>query len=324
MTNQTSHNFDRLTDIINQSKKVLIASHHRPDPDAVASVLVFHYLLKNKQIESVPYLPEKPTENLSFLPGFADIITDVSSFIPDTLICLDYGDFKRMELPQNIASLDESRIVTIDHHPESDQRGDIKIIKPEYSSTAEIIYHWMKYANIEINQELATLLLSGIFADSGGFSHVSTSPKTLNVVSDLLLKGVSMQKIARNTLNFQKPLHISRAWGHVLTRTQVDEKTGLAYSWITPDEMLNFKVSIVDFDGITNIIAAASLINLGLFMVEYEKGKVKGSLRSEPRSRQNVGEMVKGLGGGGHPYAAGFDQDGTADEILKKVLNLIQ
>jgi phosphoesterase RecJ-like protein len=316
--------FQKVGELLRKAKRVLIAAHQNPDPDAVASVLAFHYVLKRRNLESLPYLPDQPSRNLSFLPGFFEIRTEIDSFDPDTLLCLDYGDFKRLRLPQRILTKDDCHIITIDHHLESDQRGEVKILEPGCSSTSEIIYHWLKQENAEINKDIATLLLTGIFSDSGGFCHVSTSPQTLNIVSELLLKGVSLNRIARYTLDFQKPLNISRAWGQVLARTKLDQKTGLAYSWITPEDLARFEVSSADFDGITNIISAASFVNLGLFMVEYKKGKVKGSMRSEPSGGKNAAEIVKALGGGGHPYAAGFSQEGSVDEILKKVLNLLE
>jgi phosphoesterase RecJ-like protein len=227
-------------------------------------------------------------------------------------------------LPVHISERIDCRIVTIDHHLESDQRGEIKVLAPEASSTCEIIYRWLKYANVEINQDIATLLLTGIFSDSGGFCHVSTTSQTLNIVSELILSGASLNKIAKQTLDFSKPLNLSRAWGYVLARTKLDEATGLAYSWVTPADLNKFEANLVDFDGITNIISAVSRINVGLFLVEYENGKVKGSLRSEPVGGKNVAQIVKPLGGGGHPYAAGFNQEGTVEEVLKKVLNLIK
>jgi len=315
--------FEQIDQILRGAQKILIASHEHPDPDAVSSVLALHYVFKNKALSSFPYLPTSPTKNLSFLPGFFDIKTGVEAFIPDTIFCLDYGDFHRLRLPEHILG-DNCRIVTIDHHPESDQRGEIKVLEPAASSTSEIIYYWLKYAHIEIDKDMATLLLTGIFSDSGGFCHVSTTPKTLNIVSELLLKGVSLNKIASHTLDFQKPLDISRAWGHVLSHIKLDRETGLAYSWVTPEDLNKFGATLVDFDGITNIISAVSNINLGLFLVEYEKGKIKGSLRSEPSGGKNVAQMVKTLGGGGHPYAAGFNQEGTVEEVLKKVLKLVK
>jgi len=258
------------------------------------------------------------------LPGFLDIETEIKSFEPDVIFCLDYGDFKRLKLPEYLSIKDSCRIVTIDHHLESDQRGEIRILETKASSTSEIIYSWLKYVNIEINQDLATLLLTGIFSDSGGFCHVSTTSQTLNIVSELLLKGASLNKIASQTLDFSKPLNLSRAWGYVLARIKLDQETGLAYSWVTPADLNRFEANLVDFDGITNIISAVSRINVGLFLIEYENGKVKGSLRSEPAGGKNAAQIVKALGGGGHPYAAGFNQEGTIEEVLKKVLNLIK
>jgi len=323
MDNSLNLPFQKIGELLKRVKRILIASHQNPDPDAVASVLALHYVFQKRNLETFPYLPNQPASNLSFLPGFFEIKTKIDSFDPQALFCLDYGDFQRLRLPEHILQKQDCSLVTIDHHLAGDQRGEIKILEPAYSSTSEILYHWLKYENIEINKDLATLLLTGIFSDSGGFCHVSTSPQTLNIVSDLLLKGVSLNKIAKNTLDFQRPLNLSRAWGQVLARTQLDDKTGLAYSWITLEDLDKFQVGMVDFDGIANIIAAASFSNLGLFLVEYEKGKVKGSLRSEPSDGKNAAEIVKALGGGGHPYAAGFSQEGSIEETLKKVLNLI-
>jgi len=316
--------FQGIGEILKGAKKILIASHYNPDPDAVSSVLALNYVFKNMGLLSLPYLPNHPPKSLSFLPGFSDIQTEVKSFEPDVIFCLDYGDFRRLRLPEHLLMNKSCRVATIDHHLESDQRGEVKLLETEASSTSEIIYRWLKYANVEINQDIATLLLTGIFSDSGGFCHVSTSPQTLNIVSELLFKGASLNKIAKQTLDFSKPLNLSRAWGYVLARTKLDEATGLAYSWVTPEDLDRFEANMVDFDGITNIISAVSRINVGLFLVEYENGKVKGSLRSEPIGGKNVAQIVKTLGGGGHPYAAGFSQEGTVEEVLKKVLNLVK
>lgn len=309
------------------AKNVLIASHQNPDPDAVSSVLAVHYALQKKGLGSLPYLPDQPAASLSFLPGFFDIKTELDyleSFEPDVLFCLDYGDFKRLRLPDRLLRKSNCRIITIDHHLESDQRGEIKVLSPKASSTSEIIYHWLKYENVDINQDIATLLLTGIFSDSGGFCHVSTTSQTLNIVSELLLRGASLNQVARQTLDFSKPLNLSQAWGQVLSRTKLDQETGLAYSWVTTEDLSKFDAGSADFDGIANIITAVSRINVGLFLVEYENGKVKGSLRSEPAGGKNVAQIVKSLGGGGHHYAAGFNQEGTVEEVLKKVLNLIK
>lgn len=324
MTNNLSLQFQKMNEILRGAKRVLIASHNNPDADAVSSALLSHYVLRTMNLESFPYLPDLPSKNLSFLPGFSDIRTQIDSFDPDVLLCLDYGDFRRLRIPEHILAKDNCRIITIDHHLQSDQRGEVKILEPGFSSTAEILYYWLKYENIDINRDIANCLLTGIFSDSGGFFHTTTTPKTLSIVSELLSKGVSLDEIARQTLNFKKPLNLSQAWGQILSRIQLDEEKELAYSWFSLDDFEKFGVDITDFDGITNLISTSSKVNLGLFLVEYERGKIKGSLRSEPHGGRNVAEIVRSLGGGGHTYAAGFVQEGTIENVLKKVLNLLE
>ncbi len=326
MSDSLAKKFQEIDILLKDARRVLVASHQRPDPDAVSSVLLLHYLFKKEGLESLPYLPDQPPKNLSYLPGFFEIKSHSflvgAGFEPDIIFCLDYGDFRRLQLNQQFWN--ERRIITIDHHLESDQWGQIKIIEPEFSSTSEIIYHWLKYKNIAIDKEMAICLLTGIISDSGGFRHVCTSSETLNIVSELLLKGVSLSFVARRALAVDRPLNISQIWGRILSRTKLDRETGLAYSWITFEDFEKFKVGFADFGGIANLISAGSRVNLGLFLVEYEKGKIKGSLRSESHGGRNVAKIAKALGGGGHPYAAGFQQEGTIEEVLKKVINLIE
>lgn len=322
MFNSLLHQFQQIDKLLKKGGKILIASHQNPDADAVASVLVLHYLFKKKNLESFPYLPDPPPKNLSFLSGFFEIKTEFS-FQPDLLFCLDYGDFRRLDFSAQ-QFLEERKIITIDHHLKSNHRGEIQIIEPKFSSTTEIIYQWLKYQNIEIDKEIAIYLLTGIISDSGGFFHHSTSAQTLKVVAELLLKGISLNKIIHQTLIFNKSLNISRAWGQILSRAKLDKETGLAYSWLNFEDFQKFGGRMIDFEELPNFISYGSFLNLGLFLIEYEKGKIKGSLRSTFPGRKDVFKIAKTLGGGGHSYAAAFLRAGTIKETLKKVLNLIK
>ena len=138
MINNLSLQFQRMNELLRGAKRVLIASHNNPDADAVSSSLLSHYVLKTMNLESFPYLPDLPSKNLSFLPGFFDIRTQIDSFDPDVLLCLDYGDFRRLRIPERILAKDNCSIITIDHHLQSDQRGDIKILEPGFAATYEM------------------------------------------------------------------------------------------------------------------------------------------------------------------------------------------
>lgn len=320
----------QIKELLKRAKSVLIASHENPDPDAVGSVLALHQVFKKMGLKSSCYSPNPPPKYLKFLPDFFEIQIknetkrdlDFSNF--DFFFCLDYGDFRRLHLPD---SLHQRKLITIDHHL-GDQRGEIKIIHPEISSTAEIIYNLLKEIKTEINKDIATCLLTGMVFDTGLFSHFSTSSQTISITADLLSKGVPFTKIIRHALNpgFQPHLfsQYAKIWGKVLSRIKFDEKTGLVYSWISYEDFKEYRDSLPDLTRILSIISSAFPASLTLFLVEYKKGEVRGSLRSEPFKGKNVASLATALGGGGHLYAAGFKQKGTIEEVLKKVMELIE
>jgi nanoRNase/pAp phosphatase (c-di-AMP/oligoRNAs hydrolase) len=51
-----------------------------------------------------------------------------------------------------------------------------------------------------------------------------------------------------------------------------------------------------------------------MLLCEYQPGKIKGSLRSEPHKGVDVSAVAKRLGGGGHKLAAGFEVEGCLVE----------
>src|SRR3989344_2904357 len=130
MSNNLNEQFKQIGELLKGAQKVLIASHENPDPDAVSSVLTLHNIFKKDGLESFPYLPNPAPKNLNYLPGFFEIKQEIDDFEPDILFALDYGDFKRLKLPEHILNK-QINIVTIDHHAESDQRGQVKILEPE-------------------------------------------------------------------------------------------------------------------------------------------------------------------------------------------------
>ncbi len=302
--------FQQIDELLKKAENILIASHENPDPDAVGSVLALRLALKAGHI----YLPDPPSPALNFLPGFNEIKTFVPSIDFDLIFCLDYGDFKKLRLPEGI----KGEIITIDHHLESDQRGSIKIVEPSLSSTSEIIYLWLKDS---ITKDIATCLLAGIISDSGGFSHISTSSQTLKIASRLLSMGAPLPKIVQKTLSLEN-INCSKIWAQALSRVTEDKENGLTFSWVSHEDIQRCQAEISDIDGIASLISNASSTNLSLFLVEYKKGEIKGSLRSEPYRGKGVVALAKALGGGGHLYAAGFRQKGTIEEVLKNVYKL--
>jgi phosphoesterase RecJ-like protein len=333
MNSNLGEKFQQINEALKDAKKVLVASHEYPDPDAVGSVLALRQILKSLGKEVFCYLPTPAPGSLNFLPGFFDI--NPAAFVDkrrgvdiDLFFCLDHGDFKRLRLPQDI---DDEKIITIDHHLERDQRGKIKIIEPKLSSTAEIIFLWLQIcpplpivSYETINKEIATCLLTGIISDTGCFSHICTSEQTMKIVSHLLLKGAPLSKIVNKVFGLHNPQSASGIWGKALSRLTYHQQTGLVYSWLYENDLQEPGIEPSDLAGISSFISTIPEAKLALFLTERKQGEIEGSLRTEPYKKRTVAPLAEALGGGGHAYAAGFHQQGTIEDVLKKVINLLE
>src|SRR5699024_4703534 len=76
--------------------------------------------------------------------------------------------------------------------------GDINIISPSSSSTAEMIYKLINYMNIIIDDDIATCIYTGISTDTGRFMYSNTSYETHLIVADLIKIGIDINKINMN------------------------------------------------------------------------------------------------------------------------------
>jgi bifunctional oligoribonuclease and PAP phosphatase NrnA len=327
--------FKKINEILEKTSRVLIASHENPDADAVGSALALRQVLKKKKISSFVYLPDSPPGNFNFLPGFFEI----KNILPEkkdfgTVFFLDYGDFRRLRMPDDFRREKKGRtLITLDHHI-GDQVGEIKVIDTKSSSTAEIIYWWLKDfspLNEIIDRDIAECLLTGIVMDTGGFSHVSTGSKTFQASSGLLSKGASLSKIVNRVFSSSSigETGYIQVMGKILGRIKIVPGSSLVYSWISKEDLKTDPRLLSKLNGISSIISKESTCHYALFLVEYEDGKIKGSLRSEPfkftgEKQKRVDKIAQKLGGGGHPYAAGFKQEGSIKEVLRRVIKLVQ
>ena len=320
-----SKEFDEVGRLIQQKRRILLATHERPDGDALGSMIAMFSVLspyggspEGRGKEVVMFSKDAVPSQLEFLPYSDQIVHDVAHFIPDLFLGFDYGDFLRLGIQER--TLQQAVIVTFDHHPFFKQKGDVIIIDSSVSSTCELVYHFLRKAGYRISSRTATALLTGIFTDTGGFAHVNTTFQTLRVAGDLLRYGISLPKIQKHTFSSKSPSSL-RVWGHALRRIVRDPVLEMAYVAISFEDFEKFGALVDDFEGIANIINTPPDIRFSLLLIEHKPGFVKGSLRSEPFKGVDVSHIARTLGGGGHKYAAGFELEG---ETLKNALERVK
>lgn len=297
-----------IADVLKDAKNVLIGTHEHPDGDALGSSLAVLHALESQGIAATVYIPDPAADFFQFIPGFDRLTTvkpDVNEF--DTVILLDYTQLYRTHLEEEVTG--KPRVISIDHHYDNTKQAAINLIVPEAAATAHILFPLFFALHIPITTDIATCLLTGIFTDTGSFMHDSVTPDILQISSYLMQKGARLSHIAHETYQ-KKELSGLQIWGRALSRILMSKETGAAVSIITKEDLEECGATLDDLSGVVSMLNTLPDTKFAMLLVEYEHGKIKGSLRSEPHKGIDVSKIAKRLGGGGHKLASGFEIQG--------------
>ncbi len=166
--------------------KVLILCHQNADIDAVASAFALKKLLEKINVREVEVGVAKSVSKHAkiFLDklGIYNLKINPELKNYDLIILLDTSSKTQVE-PLNIKEV-SNKLVVIDHHTFS-QRIDAKfsIIDEEASSTSELIYEIWRKSGMNIEKDVAILILAGVLADTAFLRYAT--PKSLEVVREL-------------------------------------------------------------------------------------------------------------------------------------------
>jgi bifunctional oligoribonuclease and PAP phosphatase NrnA len=302
---------------LEKSKKVIIASHVRPDGDAIGSLLGLGLALRNagKSVQMV--LVDGVPSSFKHLEGSELIAKEPTGERGDTFITVDSADFKRVGKPfENFGQPD----INIDHHKTNENFGKINLIEAEEVATAAILARHLPEWGYNITKPIAAALLTGIVTDTLGFRTSNTNPSALRLCAVLMETGVDMTELYMKAL-VKKTFPAARYWGAGLSR--LEQKNGIVWATLTLNDRKLAGYSGNDDADLINMISAIDGNKVGMVFVEQSDNHVKISWRAlEPGI--DVSRVAKHFKGGGHAAAAGADIRGALSEIQPLVLKTTQ
>ncbi len=300
---------------ISSIKTADIYTHSSPDGDAIGSSLAVLSILSRHGIKSRVFCEGPFPRKYSFLP-LDKYNTEKPEFFSDSAFFVDCGDIKRVGTTFSDVLDSYSLKINIDHHIDNKLFGDVNIVDPSASSTAELIAGIVGTNNIEI--QTAEYLYVGILSDTYGFSTSSVSSKTFMIASTLIDKGINSNRIWKEV--FRLPSDILLFYAEVL-RTSETEKD-VIYCKVTKELMEDFSVSEEDTEGLANYLLQLKDIDTVVLLRE-RNGSTRLSFRSS--GNKDVGALSRKFGGGGHKLASGavIDKDLiNALSIVKKTMTI--
>ena len=296
---------------IKKEKKIIIARHIGPDPDALGSSLGLKQIIIDNFPDKEVYVIGSPAAKFRFI-GELDKLPET---IDDALLIVtDTPDHKRVD------GLDPRRVknsIKIDHHPYVETMCELEWIDDKASSASQMVLELAFNTNLKLTKEAGEKLYIGLVADTNRFMFSYSNAKTFALVSKLLEEtNIDITEIYNKL--YLRPYKEIKFQGYMAEHYQItSNKVGYL---IIHDETL--KDYNVDAATPGNMINSFNHINEMLVWVTATEDNDLGSYRVSIRSRGPIiNEVAANHGGGGHIYASGTRLK-TEEEIMSLVKDL--
>jgi len=304
--------------LIRDAQRCYITAHVTPDGDALGSALGLYWALVEMGKDVRVACADPAPDMFDFLPGIEQVGRQKPA-ADELLLLLDASDLLRLGSLYDAALYKDRPIVNIDHHVTNVRFGTVNWVEPGAASTAEIITELVGALGVPFDTRVATCLLTGMTTDTLGFRTSSTSPALMETAAALMRAGASLSEIIERSFNTRE-LSDLRLQGQVLAALQVED--GLIWSDCTLQMRREAGSTENGSSGLANLLLSVRGAKAAVMFIEKEHGKVELSFRARPG--QNISGVAFGLGGGGHPQAAGCTLALSMAEAHEKALPLVR
>lgn len=296
----------RIIDEIKGAKSIAVSGHVRPDGDCVGSVMgLYLYLQKELPEAQIDVYLDKPADIFNCISQITDIKSEFNTNqVYDVFVVLDTVP-DRLGDAESIYERARKKI-NIDHHISNTGYGDVSVVEPERSSTAELLYELLNPDIIDA--EIAKALYIGIIHDTGVLRYSNTSPRTLQIAAELIKTGFDFSQIIEETF-YEKTYLQTQIMGRAVLESMRIMDDRCIVSVVSRRMMEFYRVTSKDLDGIVNQLQSVKGVDCAIFMHETGTLEYKVSMRSN--GKVDVSAVAMKFGGGGHVRAAGCTMNGT-------------
>ena len=315
---QTTTDLEQAAEAIRRHDRFLLVTHENPDGDALGSIRAAKLALDSMGKDARMYL--FGTTPLPAEYKFMDL-GELERTLPDdaserVLLALDCANESR--LGQDPGLIENAPLVLdIDHHHDNTRYGQVNVIVPDASSTAEIVRDLLSELQVELTPPIAEALYVALVTDTGRFQYSNTTPKALRLAAELVETGVDLHRIFQavyEAVPFAKLKLLARA----LESAQVYDDGRLVIAFLRRKDFADAGAEEPYAEGIIDSIRSVDDTDMAALIREPPTpgGPThRVSLRSRS-DELDVSTIARKSGGGGHKQAAGFSSELPLDELI--------
>jgi phosphoesterase RecJ-like protein len=324
MSSSQTNDLAAVVEALRSHDRFLLVTHENPDGDALGSLLAMKLALDALGKDAVMYLygSAPPPQEYSFME--MDELTRVvpADASDRVLVALDCANEQRLGPDQTLLAR-APLTVNIDHHHDNSRFGQINLIVPNASSTAEVLHGVFRELGLEITPEIAEALYIALVTDTGRFQYRNTTPTALRLAAELVEAGADVHRVFQGvyeSVQFAKLKLLARA----LERAQVYEGGAIVVSHLLRTDFHDVGAAEPYSEGIIDYLRAVEGAEMAVLIREPPRTdglapSRRVSLRAST-DELDVSAIARKSGGGGHRQAAGFSTEATIPEITEFVV----
>jgi bifunctional oligoribonuclease and PAP phosphatase NrnA len=319
MTETQTSDLQAVVDVLRTRDRFAVVSHENPDGDALGSLLGGALGLRELGKDVVMYLAgTAPTPAEYHFLDLSEVTREVPVDMEQrVLLAVDCANDRRIgEDPEAVDRA--ALVVDVDHHHDNSRFGDVNLVVPEASSTAEVVRDLLRELEVELTPAIAEALYVGLVTDTGRFQYTNTTPKALRLAAELVEAGADVHGIFRHvyeTVQFAKLKLLARA----LDRARLFDGGRLVVAYLLRGDFADVGAEEPFSEGIIDHLRAVEGSEMVALIREppRDEGPARRiSLRSS-HDEVDVSAIARLRGGGGHRQAAGFSSEESIDEIIE-------
>lgn len=273
----------------------VILTHEQADFDALASL--FGAQLLNQQ--AVPVLPRRLNRNLR---AFLTIYGREFPFVDPRDLSGEKIESALLVDTQSLVTLKgmgkKTRIRVVDHHPRRENLpDDWELTLDTVGATATLLTESLRDANKHLSALHATLLLLGIYEDTGSLTYASTTPRDARAAAWLLEQGANL-KIAVDFLNTPLSPNQRVVYDALCEAAETHEING--------HQIVTACADAGDLQEEISSLAhkLRDLLEPDALFIFVKTGEGMRLVARSTTDHVDVGKIAAEFGGGGHPRAA--------------------
>ena len=293
----------------------LILTHEQADFDAIASLLAAR-LLDERAIAALPVRANRNVRGFLALYGADLPFTPWHDLPREPIEHITLVDTQTLPSVRGLSP--KTPVQVIDHHPRrSDLPGHWRVHTEPMGATTTLLLEALQERRPNLTPIQATLLLLGIYEDTGSLSYEETTPRDVRAAAYLLEQGASL-RLAHEFLN--PPL---------TPQQQMVYDILLANAEIRNIHEAAIAVAHAEVEGLTDAISplahklAEMLAPDALFVLVSVAAGVQMVARASG-DRVDLPAIVAHFGGGGHRRAAAALVKGaTVEDVRTRLWEII-